>query len=351
MAKDRRLKTVFSLLGITAGIALAQIRIPDIAPAAHDVRPGPGVQVRRLSDYFPGISKTPGETAVYILAGAKPGGTVLVTGGTHGNEIAGSMAAIALVEKARVAKGRLIVVPYANNSASTYKDPLRPDGPRSFTIKTASGERTFMIGARLTRPGHQGEADPPQGKTAASDSGLPISPRDLDRQYPGKADGNLTQRIAYGIISLLKQENVDIAFDLHEAPPGSRLAMMIVANPKNVELGAEAVLTLEAEGLAMKLEESSATFRGLSHREWGDETRARAFLFETPNPASRKESPGDPLGDAEWPLAKRVGIHLEAIGAILGAYNDAAEEGSRIEIGNLPKLEEIMKTGLGSVLR
>jgi predicted deacylase len=345
------MRAAVSFMGVAAAIALAQVRIPKIAPATHDVRPGPGVKIKRLSDYFSGIARTPGDTAVYIMEGAEPGGTVLVAGGTHANEIGGSMAAIVLVEKARVERGRLIVIPYANNSAITYQDPARPGGPRSFAVKTASGERTFMIGARLTRPEHQGEADPPGTKAASHDSAMEISPRDLDRQYPGKADGNLTQRIAYAVVALLKKENVDLAFDLHEAPPESRLAMMIVANPKNAELGAEAVLVLEAEGLAMKLEESSAMFRGLSHREWGDATRAKAFLFETPNPASRRESPGDPVSDGVWPLAKRVGIHLKAIGAILGAYNEAAEDKGRIKIGNLPGLEELMKTGLGTFLR
>jgi len=345
------MRAAVSFMGVVAAIALAQVQIPKIAPATHDVRPGPGVKVKSLSDYFSGIARTPGDTTVYVMEGAEPGGTVLVAGGTHANEIGGSIAAIVLVEKARVERGRLIVIPYTNNSAITYQDPARPGGPKSFAIKTASGERTFMIGARLTRPEHQGEPDPPGAKADSQDATMENSPRDLDRQYPGKADGNLTQRIAYAVIALLKKENVDLAFDLHEAPPGSRMAMMVVANPKNAELGAEAVLVLEAEGLAMKLEESSATFRGLSHREWGDATRAKAFLFETPNPASRRESPGDPVSDGVWPLAKRIGIHFMAIGAILGAYNETVEEKGWLKIGNLPGLEEMTKAGLGAYLR
>lgn len=351
MIIDRRIRAPLFFLSVVAGAAAAQIRIPDTAPAAHDVRPGPGVKVKMLSDYLPGLAQTPGDTAVYVSEGREPGGTIFVSGGTHANEIAGIMAAIVLVEKARVARGRLIVIPYANNSAITSQDLAGPGGPRSFAVKTAGGERTFSIGARLTRPEHQGEPDPPGAKAASQDSATERSPRDLDRQYPGKADGNLTQRIASAVVALLKKENVDLAFDLHEAPPESRLAMMVVANPKNAELGAEAVLVLEAEGLVMKLEESSALFRGLSHREWGDATRARAFLFETPNPASRRESPGDPVNDGVWPLAKRVGIHLQAMGAILGAYNEKTEEKGRIEIVNLPRPEEISKAGLGTYLK
>ena len=57
--------------------------------------------------------------------------------------------AIVLVEHARVASGRLIVIPHANNSAISWVDPTWT-GPSSFVLKTASGVRTFMFGTRLT---------------------------------------------------------------------------------------------------------------------------------------------------------------------------------------------------------
>src|SRR5512146_13100 len=84
----------------------------------HDIRPGPGVTaVKHLSDYLPALAQTPGDSEVYILDGKERGGTVFVAAGTHGNEIAGIMTAILLVGRARAQKGRLIVVPHANNSA------------------------------------------------------------------------------------------------------------------------------------------------------------------------------------------------------------------------------------------
>lgn len=333
---------------VAAGI---QVRIPSTRAAVHDVRPGPGVKIKALSDYFPGLARTPGDTAVYILDGPEPGGTVFVAGGTHAGEIAGSLAAVGIVERANLRRGRLIVIPYANNSAITYPDPRRPGGPETFEIKTASGVRKFKIGARLTKPEHQGEPDRPGEEAPSPEYASDNLSRNLDRQFPGKADGNLTQRIAYAIVSLIKKENVDLAFDLHEAPPGSRLAMMIVANPKNVDLAAEAVLALEADGLSMKLEESSRNFKGLSHREWGDATPAKAFLFETPNPAFLKEKPGDPVNDPEWPLVRRVGIHLQILRAIIEAYNGGAPESRQVEISDLPGLAELTKSGLGGFLR
>ncbi len=342
--------------GAVAGVARlpaasARVRIPRARPAVHDVRPGPGVRVTRLSDYLPGLARTAGDTTVYVIEGREPGGTVFVAGGTHAGEISGEIAAVGLVERAVVRRGRLVVVPYANNSAVTYPDPRRPRSPRDFRVRGAGGLRTFKIGARLTNPRHQGEPDPP-GETAPSpEYAADNLSRNLDRQYPGEADGSLTERIAYAITSLLRKENIDLAFDLHEAPPGSRLAMMIVANPKNVDLAAEAVLALEAEGLAMKLEESSSEFKGLSHREWGDATAARAFLVETPNPAFLKDRPGDPVKDAEWPLEERVAIHLETLRAIVEAYNSGVPESRRVVIEGLPGFGELVRDGFARLLR
>jgi len=337
------LSAAFLGLGI---LAETQIRIPAAAPAVHDIRPGLGVKVKALSDYLPALAKTPGDSAVYILEGAEPGGTIFVAGGTHGGEIAGQMAAVLLAERARLSRGKLVVVPYANNSAAVNRPP---SGASSFAIKLQGGaKRTFVIGSRLTRPEDQGEPDPPQQKTGGETD---FSPRNLDRQYPGKADGNLTQRIAFAIVAILKTEAVDLAFDFHEAPPGSRLAMMIVANPKNIELAAEASLVLESDDLRMKIEESSAGFRGLSHREWGDATAAKAFLFETPNPAMDRSTPGDPVNDRVWPLTKRVGIHLDTLRAIVDAHNGSAPPSRRIGLLDIPGRNEILKAGIGAFLR
>ncbi len=342
---------VFIPIGLLIVGEPVRLQIPSLRPAVHDVRPATGVKVKMLSDYLPGLARTPGDTAVYLLEGSKPGGTIFVAGGTHAGEIAGSVTAIGLVERAEVRQGRLIVVPYANNSAITYRDPKRPPSPKEFKIKTASGVRTFAIGARLTKPEHQGEPDPSAEEAPSPEYVSDNLSRNLDRQYPGKPEGNLTQRIAAAIVSLIREERVDLAFDLHEAPPGSRLAMMVVANPKNVALAAEALLSLEAKGLAMKLEESSPNFRGLSHREWGDATPAMAFLFETPNPGFLKNPPGDPVNDPEWPLAKRVGIHIETLLAMIDAYNGTVPETRQVEITGLPDLVELTRSGLGQLLR
>ena len=342
---------LFFVLKSPGCVAPVRIEIPSIPPAVHDIRPQPGTEAKSLSDYLADLADTPGDTAVYVMEGEKPGGTIFLTGGTHANEIAGIMTAVLLVERAEIRRGKLIIITHANNSASTYPDPRLADGPRKFNVETSSGKRSFRIGSRWTHPDHQGEPDPIDDRLPSPEYQWDSVSRNLDRQFPGKAAGNLTQKIAYAIVKLIRTENVDLAFDLHEAGPESRLAMMIIANPKNTVLAAEAVLNLELEGLKMKLEESSTDFRGLSHREWGDATQAKAFLFETPNPALDKKSPGDPVNDTEWPLSKRVGVHLASFLAVIEAFNGSVPENRQIILSNLPSRDELRKSGIGAYLR
>jgi predicted deacylase len=331
------------------------VSVPAGAPAVHDIRPGPGVTgAKMLSAYAPGLEGTAGDTKVYVLEGREPGATVFVAGGTHGNEIAGIMAAIVLVERARVLQGRLIVVPHANNSAITDVDPERP-GPPFIALTTASGTRQFLYGSRRTRADQQGAPDPKvyRHPNPKADEDLPGSEtRNLNRAYPGVADGTLTQRIAYGIMALLTAEQASVAFDFHEAAPESRLAWMVVANPKNLQTAAAAIFDLEAMGLTMKLERSSETFRGLSHREWGDATKAQAFLFETPNPFMANDTKGvDVVNDSKLPLARRVGGQLASFAAVLAACNAEAPRASRITLIDVPTMADVEKSGVGAFLR
>jgi poly-gamma-glutamate system protein len=307
--------------------------------------------VRWLSDTLPGLSGTPGDTRVYVLESFEPGGTAVVVGGTHGNEIAGIMTAVLLVERARVLRGRLIVIPHANNSAMSAEDSERP-GPEWIVVKTPAGSRRFKYGARRTRPEHQGAPDPVCYRHPGSAEELDgEEARNLDRAYPGDPAGPLTQRVAAGILKLLIDEGADLAFDLHEAGPRSRLAWMIVAHPKNIDMAALAVLQLEEAGVEMKLEPSSETFRGLSHREWGDETSARAFLFETPNPGqATKPVRARVADDPALSLERRVGVQLRTLRAVLDVHGQTGPASLRIELGNLPTLAEIERDGLGAFL-
>jgi predicted deacylase len=296
-----------------AALLLAAILIHPSAAGALPAREkaGHGVTaVRRLSDYESSLGKTPGDTTVYILDSGVPGGTLLVVGGTHADETAGTAAALALVQHATPTAGRIIVVPRANNSAAGGRGP----------------------GQRLTKPADQGRPDPvlyyPPGSTLAFDG---YESRNLDRAYPGAPDGTLTERIASGIMKLLWTEGVDIAIDLHESPPASPLSMSIIAHERALGIAALAVLDLEDAGIDMHLEGSPAAYPGLSHREWGDRTGALAFIVETPNPAMGDgKSSTVQADDILYPLQRRVEIHLGTVAALVVRYNDEAGVGRAI---------------------
>jgi hypothetical protein len=93
-------------------------------------------------------------------------------------------------------------------------------------------------------------------------------------------------------------------------------------------------------------------FRGLSHREWGDETKAQAFLFETPSPGQVSDTRGaDVINDPKLPLNKRVGVQLSCLRAVLAAYNEAASPDRRISLSQVPSEAEVVKVGIGAFLR
>lgn len=313
--------------------------------------PAGRVTEKWLSEYLPALEGGPGDTPVYFIEGSQPGGTVFICAGTHGNEISGVIAAAIFAEKARLSQGRLIVLPRANLSAAGYPDPDKP-GPADVRFTTSRGERVFMYGARRTSPEDEGRPDPKE--FIHPGSAIPQAgeeARNLDRNYPGSADGGLTSRVARAIMNLLELEKVDVAFDLHESGPESKLAWLVVANPKNVDPAAMAVLNLDERGIRMAVDVSAGEPRGLSHREWGDLCKAMAFLTETPNPAQvlppRK---GDTVNDPAMPLSRRVSVQLAAVVAIIEACNEALPEDSRVMLAGIPSPEEIAASGLGSFL-
>lgn len=314
------------------------------------LRPGPGVTAtRRLSDYGPGLAGTVGDAAVYVLDSGKPGATLVVIGGTHANEPAGMVAAAMIVERAVPERGRLVVVPFLNLSGLGYADPANPR-PLELELEATTGTRAIRYGARLVHPDDQGAPDPERYVLPDSEESLPgVEARNLNRAYPGAPDGTLTQRAAFAVMELLRKENAGLAVDMHEARPTSKLIWMIVANPKNIDQAIEALFDLDERGIPMKLDQSSPEFRGLSHREWGDRTEAMAFLVETVNPAQDPKAGAiDQLGHPEFPLKRRVGVQLEALAAIIRAYNASEASATRgaIEYGGLPGLDELMANGL-----
>jgi len=329
----------------------------------HDYRPSASLRrVGWLSDYYPGLLGTPGDSKVYVFEGRRPGGTLFLGGGTHSNEIAGIMAAAVAIENLDVEAGRIIVVPNMNNSAVTHQDkePSMPAytsrGPSWIALDTPSGRRFFKYGSRATNAAHQGIPDPVGGYVHPDSREAPLAAwefRNLNRAYPGRGDSGLTQKIAYAVMQLLIREKVDLAFDYHEADVGGRLANMMVANPKNIEIAAAALMDLDLDhGISFKLEPSNMEFRGLSHREWGAGTGAMAFLTETPNPAMSRDAKDDVdvINDPSNPLALRVATHVACTEAVVKNFN-AAYPAKGIVFSGLPTYEQLCEKGVGAFLK
>ncbi len=311
------------------------------------IRPGPGTEELRLSRYGAGLAGTPGDVPVYILDSGISGSTLLAVGGTHADEIAGSVAAALLVERARPTRGRLIVLPCLNGPGLSDADPGNPRASR-IRVEAASGTRYIRIGARLVPPGRSGpdRSLPPYGDVPPGEYD-----RDINRAYPGAPDGPLAHRIAAAVMELLITEGVDIAVDMHEAPPESPTAWVVVANPKNLGVAVSAVFDLEDRGFDLIPERSPEDFRGLSHREWGDRTGALAFLVETANPAlGLRDGPApDQLRHPEHPLWRRVAVHLEVLAALVRSFNAEARDGPVLYEG-VPSYGELEARGLEGYL-
>ncbi|MCX8014151.1 MAG: succinylglutamate desuccinylase/aspartoacylase family protein [Rectinema sp.] len=346
-----RIARLFSLLACLLVFSGNAFAIPALGAATvlHDIRPGPGVtRIAWLADWFSPLAGSPSDTRVFILDSGKPGPTLFIAGGTHANEIAGIIAATIVVEYAIPSTGRLIVIPNLNNSASSWTE--HPGTPAWVAIPMTQGIRFFKYGARYTNPVHQQKNDPAQYRhQAGGDTFEGSEARNLNRVYPGNPEGTLTERLAWGVMELLRKEKVDIAIDLHEAGPESRLAYMIVANPKNLDVAAMAILSLELDGIHMKLEPSSETFHGLSHREWGDSTQAASFLIETPNPAQATEQ-GSAVEDPKFPLASRVATQIASIAAILESWNESIAPSSGIKLKRWPDWKSVASLGPAAFL-
>ncbi|RKZ14558.1 succinylglutamate desuccinylase [bacterium] len=329
-------------------------------------------RVFTLSDINPNLAGTAGDTDVYVYEGPGTGGSLLIIGGTHASEIAGYMTVALLVESLQVEVGRVFLIPRANASGATHTEPQEAH-PQYVVFETAGGPRSFRFGARFTNPIHQWPdpevyVQPVSGTVLAGNE-----TRNLNRAYPGIADGNLTERIAWAITELIRREDIDLSFDIHESSPEYPVINAIVASEVSQDVASFATIMLQVDGWEFTLEPSPPNFHGLSHREWTDYTNTRPILLETANPAmgrlrGRTNADLAILGkDEQYVAAARIGIvnvpfdedgisierriarNLAAIAAIVDAYNTLEPE-RIIAVGGWPDPRELMENGLGSYL-
>jgi len=331
-------------------------------------------RVKKLGDYFLGVKGTINDANVYILEGAKPGGTILIMGGSHPEEPAGRLAAWIFAENAVLDQGRLIIIPTTNPSGSTATR-LGGAYPPDFTIPTAWGGQKFRMGDRWSNPLDQWP-DPEVYIHYPSRQELAyVDSRNLNRCWPGRPNGTLTERTCYAMIELIRKEKVDIAVDLHEAELQYPVISVIVAHQKGAELAAMAsMMTTSNEGFNIGIEYSPKALHGLSHREIGDATDAVSLLLEAPEPfldatrgrtdrellltgkdefvvrAGKRGLLFEKIDEKGWPIDIRVGRHTSTLLQIIEFWSGDKPDRA-VAVSGVPRYADVVARGTGAFLK
>jgi predicted deacylase len=265
------------ILGILGGIEFWELRhYKETVVVSEDF-----TEKIMLSEYLPSLKGTWGDTPIYIYDSGVPGGSMLVLGGTHPYEPATSLAAYVIMENIEVTSGKVYIIPHANMSASTL-GMLGNAYIKYFHIETQWGEKKYRVGDRGTNPLDQWP-DPFTYVHYPSTQNLAYQDiRNLNRTFPGRPDGTLTERISYAIMELIRNEDIDIFFDFHEASLMYPVVSTYVAHDRAMDISMMAAMMLSATQFPMKSEASPKNLRGLTHREVGDFSNTLAILMETP---------------------------------------------------------------------
>ena len=373
-------------LGIVAGVQFKQFSDFETYFYVRE-----NVQVEKFSDYSPNLKNTVGDSDIYKIEGKEAGPSVLIIGGTHPNEPAGQIAATVLLENIEVEKGTVYIITEANKSAYTHSHPLEATA-LFYDIQTRNGSRTFKFGSRATNTNQQW----PNPDVYTTQSGQKLSStdtRNLNRSYPGKKNGTYTEQVAYAVTQLIRENDIALTIDLHEASPEYITINAIVHHQDASELAGLAAVNIGfydgiyATGFEIGIEESPTNLHGLTHRELGDYTDTLALLCETSNAAQGKirgeftedlivtgedkfydkaSELDDVIYGEPTSLDERVARHTHSIFLLIDAYNELIGRGQKgffgsyldgrrlqegmFEWSNIPTYDEIMANGVGYYL-
>lgn len=371
---------VASALAIVTGVQFRQFSTYETYFHIRD-----NVETLKFSDYSPNLKNTVGDADIYKIEGKNPGPSVLILGGTHPNEPSGQVTAALFLENIEVESGTVYVVTETNKSAYTHSHPQEATA-FYYDIETKNHTlRRFKFGSRATNTNQQW----PNPDVYVTQSGQKLSSNDtrnLNRAYPGKKNGTYTEQVAYAITEFIKQNDITVTIDLHEASPEYVTINAIVYHQDAAAIASSAKMNVEFNDVEISAEASPTNLRGLSHRELGDYTDTLAFLCETSNAAQGKirgeftedliitgqdkfydkaEELGIIYGKPVH-LTERVARHTLTICEILNAYNEEYSygqagslgtflDGKRLNegtfaISNIPDYYDIMKNGVGYYL-
>lgn len=332
-------------------------------------------QVKKLSDYSPAIKGTVNDCNVYVFDSGVPGGTALLIGGTHAEEPVALVSALVFTENLKVTQGRVFIIHRVNTSAST-NTRLGEAYPRFFHVEAPWGVQKWRMGDRVANP-LDSWPDPevyihyPSGQNLAY-----MDIRNLNRNWPGKADGLLTERTTFAAMELIRQEGVDLTIDFHEAELEYPVENTIVAHERGNEVAAmtSMMLTSQTFQVPIGMEFSPKALHGLSHREVGDHSDAVSYLFEVAEPMldrirgitdeellmSGKDrfvmKAGEhnllyaPIDESGWPFDLRIARHVTTAQTLI-QVNNMLHPDQAILMEGIPSYQDILDQGTGAFLR
>ncbi|HSK68552.1 MAG TPA: succinylglutamate desuccinylase [Candidatus Limnocylindria bacterium] len=330
--------------------------------------------VKKLSDYSSAVRGTVNDANVYIFDSGVPGGTLLLIGGTHAEEPTANVSAQVFTENVRPAAGKLVVIHRVNTSASTVTR-MGEAYPRFFHVKTPWGEKQWRFGDRVASaldswPDPEVYVHYPSGQNLAY-----MDVRNINRNWPGRADGMLTERTAYAMMRLIEQEGVDLTVDFHEAELEYPVENTIVTHEKGYDVAAmtSMMLTAQTFDVPIGMEFSPKALHGLSHREIGDHSDAASYLVEVAEPmldrirgitdeellmsgkdrfvmqAGARGLLYAPIDEDGWPFDKRVARHVATVTTLLQVHNMVHPD-KAVVLEGIPAYADILANGTGNYL-
>lgn len=324
--------------------------------------------VKKLSDYCDLVKGTVNDSNIYVFDSGVDGGSILIYGRSHPEEPAGVMACELMVENLKVTQGRVFIIDSMNNSAST-NSRVGEAYPRFFSYETEWGTKTWRYGDRA---GNQLDSWPdpevylqyPSGQSLAN-----VDIRNINRNWPGKANGLLTERTAYAVMQMINAEGINMVIDMHEAELEYSVENTIVVHESGQDVAAMVSMMLTADpfDVAIGMEFSPKALHGLSHREIGDYSDAVPYEFEVAEPMldrirgitdeellmSGKDRfvmlAGDhnllysPIDENGWPIEKRVARHVTAALKVI-EINNMMHFDQMIQLEGIPTYQEMVES-------
>jgi len=176
-------------------------------------------------------------------------------------------------------------------------------------------------------------------------------------------------------MELIKQEEVGLFIDLHEAELEYPVISTIVAHQNAQEVAAMASMMLTAFEFKrpIGMEFSPPSLHGLSHREVGDHSDALSLLFESPEPFLDRVrgitdehlllTGKDPfvmkagefgllyekIDEQGWPIDVRVGRQTSTILQVIQTFSETYPD-QMVTISDVPRYAEVIENGIGHYL-